>query len=153
MELSQYGELFLSESREHVSAINQHLLALEKDAGSREAVDRLFRSVHTIKGMSATMGYKAVADLTHEMENLLDRIRQGLVRPTGELLDLLFNATDALERAIEAAVAEGDEELPGLDELMERLRRAAGDDRLFDLYAPQVMLQPAAAATGVTFIY
>jgi len=143
MELSQYGELFLSESREHVSAINQYLLALEKDTGSREAVDRLFRSVHTIKGMSATMGYRAVADLTHEMENLLDRVRQGRVTPDASILDLLFTSTDVLESAIEAAVAEGDDDNTAVSELMERLREAAGDEREFDLYAPQVMLEPA----------
>lgn len=146
MELSQYGELFLSESREHVSAINQHLLALEQDTGSREAVDRLFRSVHTIKGMSATMGYRTVADLTHEMENLLDRIRQGRVQPDARMLDLLFAATDTLESAIEAAVLETGEDPAGHTELLDRLRHAAGDAREWDLYAPQVALEPARPA-------
>ncbi|MDB4949265.1 MAG: CheA signal transduction histidine kinase [Gemmatimonadetes bacterium] len=124
MELSQYGELFLSESREHVSAINHLLLALEQDAGSRETVEGVFRAVHTIKGMSATMGYRAVADLAHEMEDLLDRIRHGRVQAGGEVVDLLFAAADALERAIEAAVDEGDEE-PDLSKLLAALRAAA----------------------------
>ena len=111
MELSQYAELFLSESREHVSAINHLLLALEADPRSREPVEGLFRAVHTIKGMSATMGYRAVADLAHEMENLLDGVRQGrAVVPGGDLVDTLFAACDALERSIELAVEEGDDE-------------------------------------------
>jgi two-component system chemotaxis sensor kinase CheA len=110
MELSQYAELFLSESREHVSAINHLLLALESDPRSREAVEGLFRAVHTVKGMSATMGYRAVADLSHEMEDILDRLRQGSAAPGPELVDALFAATDALEHAIEVAVEDGDDE-------------------------------------------
>jgi len=140
MELSQYAELFLSESREHVSAINHLLLTLESDPGSREAVEGVFRAVHTIKGMSATMGYRAVADLSHEMENLLDRIRQGRAAATDETVDLLFSACDALERSIELAVEDGDERQADLEPLLARLRIAAGDDRSFDLFAPEVSL-------------
>ncbi|HYH81717.1 MAG TPA: chemotaxis protein CheA [Longimicrobium sp.] len=140
MELSQYGELFLSESREHVSAINHLLLTLETDPGSRQVVEGVFRAVHTIKGMSATMGYRAVADLSHEMENLLDRIRLGKAQATPETIDLLFAACDALERAIEVAVEESGDE-PALDGLLGRLRAAAGqDDVTFDIFAPEVDL-------------
>ena len=110
MELSQYAELFLSESREHVSAINHLLLTLEGDPRSRDAVEGLFRAVHTIKGMSATMGYRAVADLAHEMEELLDGVRQGRVTPDAALVDTLFAACDALELSIELAVEEGEDE-------------------------------------------
>ena len=127
MELSQYGELFLSESREHISAINHLLLALEQNPAAGEPVEGLFRAVHTIKGMSATMGYRAVADLAHEMENLMDRLRQGRVSAGTEMVDLLFAAADALERAVELAVEEGDAQQPGIDALLARLREAAGD--------------------------
>lgn len=147
MELSQYGELFLSESREHVSTVNHLLLALESDPGSRQVVEGVFRAVHTIKGMSATMGYRVVADLSHEMENLLDRIRHGRVTATGGVIDLLFASCDALERAIEAAVEEGDDEVHTGD-LLARLRAAAGDDRSFDLYAPQLTLDAVDAGSG-----
>jgi len=141
MELSQYGELFLSESREHVSSINHLLLTLENDPGSREVVEGVFRAVHTIKGMSATMGYRSVADLSHEMENLLDRIRLGKAQATPDTIDLLFAACDALEKAIELAVEESGDE-PALDALLGRLRAAAGqDDVTFDFFAPQVELE------------
>src|SRR5215217_6277833 len=147
MELSQYGELFLSESREHVSTINHLLLSLETDPGSRQVVEGVFRAVHTIKGMSATMGYRSVADLSHEMENLLDRIREGKAQATPETIDLLFAACDALERAIELAVEETGEE-PQLEALLTRLRDAAGDDATFDIFAPQVDLGPASPGDG-----
>jgi two-component system chemotaxis sensor kinase CheA len=107
---AQYAELFLTESREHVSAINHSLLALERGGeageavGDSEAVSAIFRAVHTIKGMSATMGYAAVASLSHELETLLDRVRQGARGIDEPLMQLLFRAADVLELSIEAAV-------------------------------------------------
>src|SRR5688572_32079580 len=85
-----------------MSAINHSLLALER--GSEGAVDALFRAVHTIKGMSATMGYAAVAELSHEMETLLERIRRGSRVVTPVVTDVLFMSADALETAIEKSV-------------------------------------------------
>lgn len=107
MDLARYAELFLTESREHLSAINHLLLELERAPTASEPVTAIFRAVHTIKGMSATMGYAAVAELSHELETLLDRVRQGRVRVTPELLDACFAAADALERAIEAGAQGG----------------------------------------------
>ena len=104
MDLSQYAELFLAESREHLSACNQLLLEWERNPGSPEPVGGLFRAVHTIKGMAATMGYGRVADLAHRMENLLDQLRRAGKPPADDTLQLLFRATDALEKVVELAV-------------------------------------------------
>jgi two-component system chemotaxis sensor kinase CheA len=105
MDLSQYAELFLAESREHLSACNQLLLEWERNPAALEPVGGLFRAVHTIKGMAATMGYGRVADLAHRMENLLDHLRRGGKAPSDEIIQLLFRATDALEKAVGLAVA------------------------------------------------
>ena len=105
MDSAQYAELFLTESREHVSAINHSLLELERGVGGDEPVGAIFRGVHTIKGMSATMGYTAVASLSHELETLLDVVRRGGSTVDARLMDLLFRAADLLERAIESAVS------------------------------------------------
>ncbi|MDB4881665.1 MAG: hypothetical protein JWL95_431 [Gemmatimonadetes bacterium] len=104
MDSAQYAELFLTESREHVSAINHSLLELERGVGGDEPVGAIFRGVHTIKGMSATMGYTGVAALSHELETLLDRMRRGERSVDARLMDLLFRSADLLERAIESAV-------------------------------------------------
>jgi two-component system chemotaxis sensor kinase CheA len=104
MDLSQYAELFLAESREHLSACNQLLLEWERRPASPEPVGGIFRAVHTVKGMAATMGYARVADLAHRMENLLDHLRRGGRPPTDDTLQLLFRATDALEKAVGLAV-------------------------------------------------
>ena len=103
MDLSQYAELFLAESREHLGACNQLLLEWERNPQATEPVGGIFRAVHTVKGMAATMGYARVAELSHRMENLLDLLRRGGRKPSDELLQLLFRATDALERAVDDA--------------------------------------------------
>src|SRR5947208_554663 len=103
MDLSQYAELFLAESREHLSACNQLLLEWERSPANLAPVGGLFRAVHTVKGMAATMGYARVTDLAHRAENLLDLVRRGGRPATDDLLQLLFRARDALERAVRAA--------------------------------------------------
>lgn len=105
MDTSQYAELFLTESREHVSTVNHWLLELERGAGGDEPISAIFRAVHTVKGMSATMGYGVVAELSHAMESLLDRVRRRTLEITPEVMDVLFRAADVLEQAVEASVA------------------------------------------------
>src|SRR2546421_5609760 len=111
MDLSQYAELFLAESREHLSACNQLLLDWERRPASPEPVGGIFRAVHTVKGMAATMGYARVTDLAHRTENLLDLLRRGSRPATDELLQLLFRARDALETAVELSVVGREDEL------------------------------------------
>lgn len=123
MDTSGYAKLFLTESREHLVEINNALLALERD-GNSNAVDELFRAVHSIKGMSAAMGYKAVTELSHELENLLDRVRNGDVLVTTQVMDALFTASDALETSISMATAEKPREL-GVSTLVDQLRELA----------------------------
>ncbi|MDB4880089.1 MAG: cheA, partial [Gemmatimonadetes bacterium] len=125
MDSAQYAELFLTESREHVSAINHSLLELERGEGGAEPVGAIFRSVHTIKGMSATMGYGPVAALSHELETLLDNVRNGRRIIDPPLMDLLFRAADVLEQAIEAAVA-GQTESAEVDAIVAALQSEAG---------------------------
>jgi two-component system, chemotaxis family, sensor kinase CheA len=123
MDLSQYAELFLAESREHLSACNQLLLEWERHPASAEPVGGLFRAVHTVKGMAATMGYGRVADLAHRMENLLDHLRRGGKAPTDATLQLLFRARDALEKAVGLAVAGRERDLD-IAQLLTDLDRA-----------------------------
>src|SRR5256712_11158066 len=107
MDLSQYAELFLAESREHLSACNQLLLEWERAPASLAPVGGLFRALHTVKGMGATMGYARVTDLAHRAEHPLGLVRPGGRAATGDPLPLPFRAPAALEHAGEPAVAEG----------------------------------------------
>ncbi|UMZ73384.1 chemotaxis protein CheA [Natranaerofaba carboxydovora] len=108
MDMSQYMEVFVDEGREHLQTMNQKLIELEKDPENRSILDSLFRVAHTLKGMSATMGYQGVSEYTHKMENVLDVLRQGKAKATAEIIDLLLEGADALEEFIES-VAEGEE--------------------------------------------
>ncbi|MEO7084273.1 MAG: chemotaxis protein CheA [Gemmatimonadaceae bacterium] len=124
MNTLEYADLFLTESREHVVAVNRALLELERDTtgpNSSGAVAEIFRAVHTIKGMGATMGFAIVAELAHELENVLDRVRRDDLALDVDVMDVLFRAADILELAVEAAVAGRDGELHSAD-LVAQLR-------------------------------
>jgi len=100
MELNQYLEIFLEESKEHLQILNEKLLVLESDSQNVDLVNEIFRSAHTLKGMAATMGYENMATLTHEMENLLDLIRNSKRIVDSDVMDTLFHSIDALEQMV-----------------------------------------------------
>ncbi len=127
MDPQRYADLFRSESREQLSEINRALLDLEAAPADRQPVTVLFRAVHTLKGMSATMGYAGVAAFAHELESLLDRMRAGDQGISAELMDVLFSAADVLESGVERAV-EGAGDPPALTEVLAQMRHVAGGD-------------------------
>ncbi|KAA0564197.1 chemotaxis protein CheA [Bacillus sp. CH30_1T] len=106
MELSQYLEVFIEESKENLQTCNEQLLELEKNPENLAIVNEIFRSAHTLKGMSATMGYEDLANLTHKMENVLDAIRNEKIKVTPEILDVVFKSVDDLE-AMVFSIADG----------------------------------------------
>jgi two-component system chemotaxis sensor kinase CheA len=122
---SRYADLFRTESREQLAVINRALLSLESGIDASEPVDEIFRAVHTVKGMSATMGYQAVAEFSHEMESLHDRVRRGEQQLAPELMDALFAAADALEAGIEGA-SEGAQPSDAMTAVLQRLHDVAG---------------------------
>lgn len=106
MDLNQYLDIFLEESKEHLQTINNQLLELEKHPANIEIVNEIFRSAHTLKGMSATMGYEDLASLTHQMENVLDLIRNEKLNVTTNLLDIVFRSVEYLEEMV-LSISEG----------------------------------------------
>ncbi|OMP68623.1 chemotaxis protein CheA [Domibacillus epiphyticus] len=100
MDTNQYLEIFIDESKEHLQAMNEHLLQLEKDPTNINIVNEVFRSAHTLKGMSATMGYEDLANLTHKLENVLDAIRNHKISVTLEIMDTVFSSVDDLEAMV-----------------------------------------------------
>lgn len=108
MDMSQYLEIFIDESKEHLQTINEQLLELEKSPDDLSIVNEIFRSAHTLKGMSATMGFEDLANLTHQMENVLDGIRNHKIVVTPELMDVVFRAVDDLEAMVNSIASGGD---------------------------------------------
>ena len=126
MDTGRYAKLFVSESREHLSEINNALLDMER-GGSDTAVARLFRSVHTMKGMGGAMGYTSVAELCHELETLLERVRNGTLVVTRPIIDTLFASVDVLEKAVELATAASPENLNVADAIT-RIQEVAKEE-------------------------
>ncbi len=109
MDVSQYLEIFIEEAKEHLQNLNEALLEMEKISDNQDLVNEIFRVAHTLKGMAATMGFKKMTVLTHDMENVLAEIRNGNMHVTPELLDVLFQCLDALEQYVEHITETGGE--------------------------------------------
>ncbi|KAA6452846.1 chemotaxis protein CheA [Bacillus swezeyi] len=108
MDMNQYLDVFIEESKEHLQTCNEKLLELEKNPSDLQLVHDIFRAAHTLKGMSATMGYEDMAHLTHTLENVLDAIRNEEMTITPEWMDVMFEALDDLEAIVLSIIEGGD---------------------------------------------
>ena len=97
MDVSQYLEIFLDETNEHLQNLNTQILELESDPENMDNINEIFRAAHSLKGMAGTMGYKRMQNLTHDMENVFSEVRNGNIKVTPEMIDVLFQCLDALE--------------------------------------------------------
>lgn len=100
LDTSQYLSLFLEESEENIENLNQSMLELEKNPEDTEIISEIFRYAHTLKGMAATMGYNNISELTHKMENVLDKLRNKELKASTNLVTVLFQCVDMLEKMI-----------------------------------------------------
>ncbi len=106
LDMTQYLDVFFEESREHIRNLNSRLLELEKNPRETSGLNEIFRSAHTLKGMSSTMGFIGLADLTHHMENLLSELKEGKIPVTSRAVDILFACIDRLQIIIDS-IAQG----------------------------------------------
>ena len=97
MDVSQYLEIFLDETNEHLQNLNTQILELESDPENMDNINEIFRAAHSLKGMAGTMGYKRMQNLTHDMENVFSEVRNGNIKVTPEMIDVLFQCLDALD--------------------------------------------------------
>lgn len=122
MDTNQYLEVFIDESNEHLQSCSESLLVLEQNPDNIEIVNDIFRNAHTLKGMSATMGFEDIADLTHKMENVLDAIRNHKIQVTAELLDVVFESVDHLEEMV-SDISNGGDGKKDVTQTVEKLKR------------------------------
>jgi len=108
LDLSSYLEIFIQESKEHLQAMNEELLKLEAEPKNIAIINEIFRSAHTLKGMAGSMGYEDLASLTHEMENVLDLLRNSKFTITSAIMDVIFRCVDFIERMVESIENGGD---------------------------------------------
>jgi two-component system chemotaxis sensor kinase CheA len=122
MDMNAYLSMFIDESNDHLQALNENLLRLENSPDDLTIVQDIFRSAHTLKGMSATMGFEDLAHLTHEMENVLDLVRNGKLSMDSFIFDTLFKGLDALESMVKDIVGGGTGKLD-VTELVGQLKK------------------------------
>lgn len=108
MDFNEYLEIFLEESKEHLQSINDELLKLESEPENTDIVNEIFRSAHTLKGMAGSMGFEDLASLTHQMENVLDLLRNGKISINTELMDIIFKCVDLIEKMVVSIENGGD---------------------------------------------
>lgn len=141
METNQYMEMFLEESREHLQSLNDGLLGLENDPEDLSILNDIFRNAHTIKGMSATMGFTKIAELTHDMENVLDLLRKEQLKVSEDIVDKIFKCIDYLEQMIESVGGGGGEDVVDITDIIAALGAIASGEA-----APAPAAAPAEAA-------
>lgn len=109
MDVSQYLEIFLDETKEHLQSLSTQLMVLEQEPDNMDTINEIFRAAHSLKGMAGTMGYKRMQNLTHDMENVFSEVRNGAIKVESELVDVLFQCVDALEEYTSNIQASSDE--------------------------------------------
>ena len=101
MDVSQYLEIFIDESNEHLQTLSDELMVLEKEPENKDTINEIFRAAHSLRGMAGTMGYKRMQNLTHNMENVFSEIRNDKMKVNSKLVDVLFQCLDALESYVD----------------------------------------------------
>jgi two-component system chemotaxis sensor kinase CheA len=141
LDTNQYMGMFLEESREHLQTLNSCVLDLENDPENLSVLSEIFRSAHTIKGMSATMGFTTIAELTHEMENILDLLRKGQLKASHDIIDTIFKCVDTLEQLVESVATNSESSIDSKPLIIKLKALAKGEAIL-----PNVIKIEAAAA-------
>ena len=109
MDVSQYLEIFIDETKEHLQNLSDQLMILEREPDNTDTINEIFRAAHSLKGMAGTMGYKKMQRLTHDMENVFSEIRNGTIKVQPAMVDVLFRGLDALEGYLDVIINSGDE--------------------------------------------
>ncbi|MEA4849761.1 MAG: chemotaxis protein CheA [Clostridiaceae bacterium] len=138
MDMNQYMEIFIEESLEHLQGLNENLLGLEANPKDIKILNEIFRAAHTLKGMAGTMGFTGIANLTHQMENILDAIRTGKIEVNSSMIDILFECLDYLSNSINSISNTGQESGNNVDAIIASLNG--------------MLLKKSAADTGASAI-
>ncbi|MCR1950212.1 chemotaxis protein CheA [Clostridium sp. DSM 100503] len=127
MDVSQYMGMFLEESMDNLQTLNEALLDLEQEPENIDKVNEIFRVAHTIKGMAATMGFSNIAELTHKMEDVLSKFREGKLQVSRNVVTVLFDCLDTLERMVRN-IEEGNDEEIEIENIMKSLENVGSKE-------------------------
>lgn len=109
MDVSQYLEIFIDESSEHIQTLSDCIMTLEQEPENKDTINEIFRAAHSLKGMAGTMGFKRMQHLTHDMENVFQEVRSDKIKVDSSMIDLLFKCLDAIDSYVENIKSTSDE--------------------------------------------
>ena len=109
MDVSQYLEIFIDETNEHLQTLSDCIMVLEKEPDNKDTINEVFRAAHSLKGMAGTMGFKRMQHLTHDMENVFQEVRSDKIKVNSAMIDLLFKCLDAIDGYLNNVKASSDE--------------------------------------------
>jgi len=131
MDVSQYLEIFIDETGEHLQNLSDCIMVLEKEPDNKDTINEIFRAAHSLKGMAGTMGFKRMQHLTHDMENVFQEVRGDKISVNSKMIDLLFECLDALDKYLENVKATSDEGTEDneaiINELNDFIAQASGE--------------------------
>jgi two-component system chemotaxis sensor kinase CheA len=159
MDTSEYMPMFLAEAQEHLQELNVAIVELEEDASNQDTVDGIFRIAHSLKGMSATMGFSAIAELTHVMEDVFELLRQRTGGLSHDAITTVLACLDALSAAVESIESTGQENLdpaPLIEQLHTLIRDRTPEqavERAGGAEMPNQVMLDAARAAGARILH
>lgn len=148
MDMTQYLDIFVEESKEHLQSLNTSLLELEKEPNNTSVINEIFRLAHTLKGMAGTMGFTHMTTLTHDMEDVLDGLRNNRIQASSEVVDVLFRCLDALENYVAEVVSSGQEGQEENRDIIEALARLMNKDSSASNVPKDTQARKSAAVSG-----
>lgn len=145
---SGYRDLFFEETDDHLQQLNDNVLALESDPSNKDLMNEIFRSAHTLKGMSATMGYEVMTHLTHRMEDIFELFKSGKMAITSDHISLIFRCLDRLQQLVDDLRDEKELSPKQIEDIMAELDRVAGEKEPEAVVAPTDQASPVKLEIG-----
>ena len=121
MDVSQYLDMFLDETKEHLQNLSDQIMRLEENPEDADVINEIFRSAHTLKGMAGTMGFTRMQTLTHDMENVFSEVRSGKLKVHPQIIDVFFSCLDALDEYVQNIQNTSNEGTNDNEELIRKL--------------------------------
>ena len=154
MDVSQYLEIFIDETNEHLQNLSDCIMTLEKEPDNKDTINEVFRAAHSLKGMAGTMGFKRMQHLTHDMEDVFQEVRSDKIRVNSKMIDILFDCLDALDKYLENVKETSDEGTEDneaiIKELNDFIAQSEGKETASSVEATEVKETPMQEEDGST---
>ena len=154
MDVSQYLEIFIDETNEHLQNLSDCIMTLEKEPDNKDTINEVFRAAHSLKGMAGTMGFKRMQHLTHDMEDVFQEVRSDKIRVNSKMIDILFECLDALDKYLENVKETSDEGTEDneaiIKELNDFIAQSEGKETASSVEATEIKETPIQEENGST---